>query len=231
MSNQIIYDVSHIGMYYTKSATFPWRKNRFQALKDINFKVEAGDIIGVIGQNGAGKSTLLRLLAGILEPDNGHIYRAYDNIGILSFGAGFEDRLTGRQNIMLEGVQMGISRSVVYSILDAIVELAGIGDFINQPVKVYSTGMRTRLGFAIAYYLHTNALLIDEVFVAGDEKFQKKAGQLITEKIQSGITVVMVSHALNVLEQLCNRIIHIDNGVSLPELPVKESIQRYVATA
>ncbi len=225
--SMIVYDVCHVGISYMKSASFPWKKNRFQALKDVNFRIRSGDVVGIIGRNGAGKTTLLRLLAGILKPDTGVISRAYEHVGILSFGSGFEDRLSGRQNIMLEGIQMGVPRRKILQHVDPIIELAGLGEFIDQPIKVYSSGMRTRLGFAIAYYLHSQVLLIDETFVAGDDEFQKKAGRLITEKIQSGITVVMVSHALSILEHLCNRIIQIENGVSLPELPVRESIERY----
>lgn len=180
--SMIVYDVCHVGISYMKSASFPWKKNRFQALKDVNFRIRSGDVVGIIGRNGAGKTTLLRLLAGILKPDTGVIRRAYEHVGILSFGSGFEDRLSGRQNIMLEGIQMGVPRRKILQHADPIIELAGLGEFIDQPIKVYSTGMRTRLGFAIAYYLHSQVLLIDETFVAGDDEFQKKAGRLITEK-------------------------------------------------
>ncbi len=228
MKKELVYQLDHVGVAYLKSATLPWQQGTFQALSDAHFNIYSGDVIGIIGHNGAGKSTLLRLLAGILEPDTGRIYREKENIGILAFGAGFEERLTGRQNIMLDGIQLGIERRVIKEKMGEIIELAGIGDFIDQPVKVYSTGMRARLGFAIAYFLNTDVLLIDETFVAGDDAFQKKAGILITGKIQSGITVVMVTHAMNVVEHLCNRVIQIEHGISLPELPVKESIERYL---
>ena len=224
----IVYDIRHAGMYYVRSATFPWRNNKFYALRDIDFRIYAGDVIGIIGRNGAGKSTLLRLLAGIFSPDTGEVWRKYRNIGILSFGSAFEERLSGRQNIMLQGIQTGVSRREILAREDEIVELAGLGDFIDQPIKVYSSGMRARLGFAIAYYLHSQVLMIDEVFIAGDDEFQKKAGRLITEKIQSGITVVMVTHDMGVVQHLCTRVIQIENGVSLPELPVGESIERYL---
>lgn len=223
-----IYDIRHVGISYTKSASFPWQKSKFQALKDVNFCVCSGDVVGIIGRNGAGKTTLLRLLAGILEPDTGEVWRTYKNIGILSFGSGFEERLSGRQNIMLEGIQLKVPRGKIIQQTKNIIELAGLGDFIDQPIKVYSAGMRARLGFSIAYYLHTEVLLIDEVFVAGDDEFQKKAGLLITEKIQSGITVVMVTHDLGVVGHLCNRVIQIEHGVSLPELSVRASIERYL---
>ena len=226
-TKEIVYDIRHVGMNYVKSATFPWQKKLFPALKDINFQIHAGDVIGIIGRNGAGKSTLLRLLAGILAPDTGEIIRKYPHIGILSFGSAFEDRLSGRQNIMLQGIQTGVSRKIIRENEAAIIELAGLGDFIDQPIKVYSTGMRARLGFAIAYYLHSRVLMIDEVFVAGDDEFQKKAGLLITQKIQSGITVIMVTHDMGVVRHLCNRVIQIEQGVSLPELSVEDSLKRY----
>ena len=226
-TKKIVYDIRRIGMNYIKSATFPWQKKKFPALKDVNFQIYAGDVLGIIGRNGAGKSTLLRLLAGILAPDTGEVIRKYQHIGILSFGSAFEDRLSGRQNIMLQGIQSGVPRKIICENEDAIIELAGLGVFIDQPIKVYSTGMRARLGFAIAYYLHSQVLLIDEVFVAGDDEFQKKAGLLITQKIQSGITVIMVTHDMGVVRHLCTRVIQIEQGVSLPELPVEESINRY----
>lgn len=223
-----IYDVCHVGISYTKAASFPWQKSKFQALKDIDFRVCSGDVVGIIGRNGAGKTTLLRLLAGILEPDMGEVKRAYENIGILSFGSGFEDRLSGRQNIILEGIQLKVPRREIIRQMKNIIDLAGLGDFIDQPIKVYSAGMRARLGFSIAYYLHSEVLLIDEVFVAGDDEFQKKAGLLITEKIQSGITVVMVTHDMGVVNHLCNRVIQIEHGISLPELSVQATIERYL---
>ena len=228
MMKSTIYDVCHAGISYTKTASFPWQKGRFLALKDVNFRVNSGDVVGIIGHNGAGKTTLLRLLAGILEPDNGKIRRAYDNIGILSFGSGFEDRLSGRQNIMLEGIQLKVPRRKIIRQMKNIIDLAGLGDFIDQPIKVYSAGMRARLGFSVAYYLHSEVLLIDEVFVAGDDEFQKKAGLLITEKIQSGITVVMVTHDMGVVNHLCTRVIQIEHGISLPELSVQKTIERYL---
>ena len=227
-SREILYDIRHVGMNYIKSATFPWQKKKFPALKDIDFQIYSGDIVGIIGRNGAGKSTLLRLLAGILAPDSGEIIRKYQHIGILSFGSAFEDRLSGRQNIMLQGILSRVPRKTIIEHEQEIIELAGLGDFIDQPIKVYSTGMRARLGFAIAYYLHSQVLMIDEVFVAGDEEFQRKAGLLITQKIQSGITVIMVTHDMSVVRHLCNRVIQIEDGRSLPELPVEESIQRYL---
>lgn len=224
---EIVYDIRHAGMYYVRSATFPWCRNKFHALRDIDFRIYAGDVIGIIGRNGAGKSTLLRLLAGIFSPDTGEVWRKYRNIGILSFGSAFEERLSGRQNIMLQGILTGVPRREILAREAEIVELAGLGNFIDQPIKVYSSGMRARLGFAIAYYLHSQVLMIDEVFIAGDDEFQRKAGRLITEKIQSGITVVMVTHDMGVVKHLCNRVIQIENGVSLPELPVDESVARY----
>ena len=226
-TRETVYELRHAGMYYVKSATFPWKSNRIHALRDVDFTIRAGDVVGIIGRNGAGKSTLLRLLAGIFAPDTGEVFRKYRHIGILSFGSAFEERLSGRQNIMLQGIQTGVPRRTILEREAEIVGLAGLGEFIDQPIKVYSSGMRARLGFAIAYYLHSQVLLIDEVFIAGDDEFQKKAGRLITEKIQSGITVVMVTHDMGVVRHLCSRVVQIENGVSLPELPVEESIARY----
>ncbi|MEZ6163769.1 MAG: ABC transporter ATP-binding protein [Phycisphaerales bacterium] len=229
--DRIITRLSGVGLSYARQGGLPWKRARFWALKDVSFDICRGDTLGVIGRNGAGKSSLLRLIAGIMLPDAGTIERL-DGIrcAMLSFGAGFEPRLTGRQNIMLSGLQLGMSRSRIRQREEQIVELASIGDFIDQPVRTYSTGMRARLGFSIAYFIESDILLIDEALATGDEAFRERATGLIKGKINSDQTVVIVTHSMQIVEKTCTRVIQIESGHSLPEQGVEETIKRYRET-
>ncbi|MFC1781267.1 ABC transporter ATP-binding protein [Planctomycetota bacterium] len=227
----IVFNLLNIGMYYRKAASMPWNGNKFWALYDVSFKLFRGQTLGIIGRNGAGKSTLLRVLAGIIKPDKGSISRADVTITMQSLGAGFDPLLTGRQNIFLNGLLLGMDKKHIRNCVEEIIKLADIGDFIDEPIKHYSSGMRSRLGFSIAYYVDTDVMLIDEALAAGDQAFQAKASELIKEKIKSDRTVVLVSHAMPTVQELCDRVIQIENGRSLPELPVSRSIERYLSHA
>ena len=225
---EMIFDLKNIGMCYRKAASLPWSCNKFWALKDVSFSVHRGETVGVIGRNGAGKSTLLKILADIIKPDIGSITRANVTVTMQSLGAGFDPRLTGRQNISLSGLLLGMDKQHIVQRIEKIIELADIGEFINEPIKSYSSGMRARLGFSIAYYVDTDVILIDEALAAGDYAFKVKATELIKEKIESDRTVVLVTHSMDMVRQLCDRVIQIENGRSLPELPVSQSIERYL---
>ena len=227
---ELIFDLRNVGVCYRKAASLPWKGNKFWALRGVSFQLYRSHTLAVIGRNGAGKSTLLKVLAGIIQPDTGVISRANVNITMQSVGAGFDPRLTGRQNIFLNGLLLGMERKHIVRRIDDIIELADIGDFIDEPVKHYSSGMRARLAFAIAYNVDTDVLLIDEALAAGDHAFQAMASELIKERIKSDFTVVLVTHAMATVRELCDRVIQIENGKSLPEQPVEQSIQRYLAT-
>ncbi|MEX0875961.1 MAG: ATP-binding cassette domain-containing protein [Phycisphaerales bacterium] len=221
-----------VGLSYRQETALPWRRNEFWALQDVSFTLNRGDTLGIIGRNGAGKSSLLRVIAGIINPDRGTVTRTPGTrCTMLAFGAGFEHRLTGRQNIMLNGLQLGMDRNHVLQRMDQIVELTNIGEFIDQPVRSYSTGMRARLGFSIAYFIETDIMLIDEALATGDEAFREKATGLIKEKINSDQTVVIVSHSMPMIASTCSRVIQIEHGRSLPELPTEETIERYRNTS
>ncbi|MBN1973074.1 MAG: ABC transporter ATP-binding protein [Sedimentisphaerales bacterium] len=224
----VIFDLQNIGMCYRKAASMPWKGNKFWALHDVSFQVHRGQTVGIIGRNGAGKSTLLKVIAGIIKPDKGTIMRANVSITMQSLGAGFDQRLTGRQNIFLSGLLLGMDKKHIHNCVKKIIELADIGDFIDEPINNYSSGMRSRLGFSIAYYVDTDVMLIDEALAAGDHAFQEKASELIKQKIKSDKTVVLVSHSIPTIQELCDRVIQIESGHSLPELPVDETIKRYV---
>ena len=225
---ELIFNLQNIGMCYRKAASMPWNGNKFWALHDVSFEVYRGQTVGIIGRNGAGKSTLLKVMAGIIMPDKGIISRAKVTITMQSLGAGFDPRLTGRQNIFLNGLLLGMEKKHIQKCVDKIIELADIGDFIDEPIKHYSDGMRSRLGFSIAYYVDTDVMLIDEALAAGDHAFQEKASELIKKKIKSDHTVILVSHSIPTIQELCDRVIQIEEGRSLPELPVEQTIKRYL---
>lgn len=224
----MIFDLQNIGLYYRKAASLPWKNNKFWALHDITFKVKSGETVGIIGRNGAGKSTLLKILAGIIKPDRGIIKRADVTITMQSLGAGFDERLTGRQNIFLSGLLLGMDKKHIVQRVKDIIELADIGEFIDEPIRYYSSGMRSRLGFSIAYYVDSDVILIDEALATGDQAFREKSSQLIREKITSYRTVVLVSHDMIKVKELCDRVIQVENGRSLEELSVEQSIERYI---
>ncbi len=183
------------------------------ALKDINFKVEQGDVVGIIGKNGAGKSTLLKLLSRVTGPTTGTI-RAHGRIGsLLEVGTGFHGEMTGRENIFMNGAILGMSRAEIQSKLDEIIDFSGCERYIDTPVKRYSSGMTVRLGFAVAAFLEPEILVVDEVLAVGDAEFQKKAiGKMKDVSQGQGRTVLFVSHNMGSIRSLCKRGILLENG-------------------
>ena len=183
------------------------------ALKDINFKVEQGDVVGIIGKNGAGKSTLLKLLSRVTGPTTGTI-RAHGRIGsLLEVGTGFHGEMTGRENIFMNGAILGMSRAEIQSKLDEIIDFSGCERYIDTPVKRYSSGMTVRLGFAVAAFLEPEILVVDEVLAVGDAEFQKKAiGKMKDVSTGEGRTVLFVSHNMTSVKSLCKTGILLENG-------------------
>lgn len=185
----------------------------FKALKGISFEVEEGKILGIIGQNGAGKSTMLRAIAGIFSPDKGSIDLHNNTVSLLSIGVGFNKKLTGKENIYLSGMLLGFSEEEIAKKEKEIINFADIGDFINRPVKTYSSGMYSKLAFAITAILETDIILIDEVLSVGDAKFKEKSYNKMKELISDDKrTVLIVSHSLYTIEQLCNEVLWLDHG-------------------
>ena len=199
------------------------------ALKDINFKVEQGDVVGIIGKNGAGKSTLLKLLSRVTGPTTGTI-RAHGRIGsLLEVGTGFHGEMTGRENIFMNGAILGMSRTEIQSKLDEIIDFSGCERYIDTPVKRYSSGMTVRLGFAVAAFLEPEILVVDEVLAVGDAEFQKKAiGKMKDVSQGQGRTVLFVSHNMASVRQLCNRGIVLKNGMVALDTDVKSAIDYYL---
>jgi len=185
---------------------------KFWALTDISLQINRGEVFGLIGNNGAGKSTMLKVISKVLKPTKGRVV-VYGKIApLLELGAGFHPELSGRENVFLNGALLGYSRSEMESVFDEIVEFSELEQFINAPVRTYSSGMFARLGFAVATAHVPEILILDEILSVGDEAFQRKCNHRMKNFQQAGTTVLMVSHALDMLEGMCNRIAWIDHG-------------------
>ena len=202
--------------YSVKKMLFERKSNKsdlFSAVRGVSFTVNKGEIWGIIGKNGSGKSTMLRAIAGIFSPDKGSVDLHDNSISLLSIGVGFKKELTGRENIMLSGMLLGFPEQMVIDKMDEIIEFSELGEFINYPVRTYSSGMYSKLAFAITSSLETDIILIDEVLSVGDEKFRKKSMQRMRELINNkDRTVVIVSHSIVTLKQLCDKMIWLHDG-------------------
>ena len=205
-------------------------KEAIWALRDVTFTVQQGEVVGIIGRNGAGKSTLLKILSKITYPTSGRV-RAHGRVAaLLEVGAGFHEELTGRENIFLNGSIMGMKKKEVDAKFDAIVEFSGVERFIDTPIKRYSSGMRSRLGFAVAAHLDPDVLVVDEVLAVGDAAFQKKCINAMHELRGGGRTVLFVSHNMAAVENLCSRGIWIANGSVRLDGPTHSVIEAYMAS-
>jgi len=183
--------------------------NRFTALKDINFKVKRGETLGIIGPNGSGKSTILKLVAKVMSPTNGKVTVRGKVSPLIELGAGFHSELSGRENIYLNGAILGLKRKEIDKNFKSIVDFAELWDFVDQPVKHYSTGMYMRLGFAIAVHVNPEILIIDEILAVGDTKFQEKCFKRMEEFKKQGVTILFVSHDIKQITKFCTKVIYI----------------------
>jgi len=213
----------------------PFRKSRSSqetlwALKNVSFTVEEGEVLGILGRNGAGKSTLLKTLSRVTRPTSGSVRVNGRVAALLEVGTGFHEELTGRENIYLCGSILGMQKKRIDAKLDAIIEFSGVEKFIDTPIKRYSSGMRLRLGFAVAANLESDIMIIDEVLAVGDGEFQKKCMRAMDDLHGSKRTVLFVSHNLAAIEHLCSRAIWIDGGQIRQDGPPKEVIEAYMAT-
>ncbi len=203
-------------------------KEAFWALRDVDFEVMPGEVIGIIGRNGAGKSTLLKILSQITPPTTGEI-RINGTVGsLLEVGTGFHPELTGRENIFLNGAILGMKKTEIVKKFDQIVEFAGIDQFLDTPVKYYSSGMYVRLAFSVAAHMDTDILIIDEVLAVGDAEFQKKClGKMSEITKTEGRTILFVSHNLNIISDICKKVIILENGTIVKIEEVKSAIDFY----
>jgi lipopolysaccharide transport system ATP-binding protein len=186
---------------------------QYEALRDISFEVYKGENFGIIGRNGAGKSTTLGLIAGVLSPNQGRVRVNGRTSPLLALGAGFQQELTGKENILLNGILMGLTRREVKKRMDEIIEFSELGEFIDRPIRMYSTGMLARLGFSVVAHLDPEILLIDEVLGVGDIRFQKKCFQKIMDFRASGVTIVLVTHSIPSVIMMCDRALWIEDHV------------------
>ncbi|MGF7143735.1 ABC-2 type transport system ATP-binding protein [Anaerotaenia torta] len=204
--------VDNIKEYFIKMLKNELRYQEFWALHNVSFTVNKGDRLGILGLNGAGKSTLLKIIAGVLKATEGSISIRGKIVPLLELGAGFDAQYTGAENIYLYGAVLGYSRDFIRQRYDEIVDFSELGDFINVPVKNYSSGMKARLGFSIATIVEPEILILDEVLAVGDAKFRKKSEKKIKSMFDGGVTVLFVSHSLEQVNRLCNRAILLDKG-------------------
>jgi lipopolysaccharide transport system ATP-binding protein len=207
-----ILELQNVRFVYKQRRSFLGR-SEFQAIRDVSFTVERGETVGIIGRNGSGKSTLLRIIAGIFRPDGGKIIQHCEKVSLLSLSLGFDPELSGRDNAVISGMLSGSSRKEVTAELAEIVEFAELGEFIDEPIKTYSTGMRARLGFSVALKLQTDLMLLDEVLSVGDIHFRQKAEKAMIDRISSDQSVILVSHSLDQAQRLCDRLIWLEQGV------------------
>lgn len=204
-----IMSLKNVSVSYRRRSGF-LRWSRYWALEDVSFNLYHGETLGVVGKNGAGKSTLLRVMAGIIAADRGVIDRGGCTVSLLSLQVGFIPHLSGRQNAILSGMLLGMSRKYVEKKMNQIIAFSGLEDFIDEPVRTYSTGMCARLGFSVSIQMDPDVILVDEVLGVGDAEFREKSSKALREKISSNKTVVIVSHDEGTLRELCDRVLWID---------------------
>ena len=199
----------------------------FWALKNVSFDVKRGEVIGLIGRNGAGKSTILKIISGILKPTEGSVYRGGGIVPMLELGSGFDYDLTGKENIYLNGAVFGYSKEFLESRYNDILEFSELGEFINTPIRNYSSGMLMRLAFSIATVVNPEILIVDEILSVGDENFQKKSHARMMELMAGGTTVLYVSHNLDQIREMCNRVVWLENHTVKMFGDVKEVCDAY----
>ena len=222
---------SRLGRRRSEKAERAPANEDFWALRDVSFSVDAGDVVGIIGRNGAGKSTLLKILSRITDPTSGEAILRGHVASLLEVGTGFHPELSGRENIFLNGAILGMKRSQIAACFDQIVEFAEVGQFIDTPVKRYSSGMYVRLAFAVAAHLEPDILIVDEVLAVGDIAFQKKCVAKMGEVSGQGRTVLFVSHNVGLIRQLCTRAVLLEHGSVAADGEVLPTIERYNRSA
>ncbi len=196
-------------------------------MKNVSFEIKKGDRLGILGLNGAGKSTLLKVIAGVYKPTSGKVVRNGHIAPMIELGAGFDPNYTGKENVFLYGSVLGFSREFLESKYDEILEFSELGDFIDVPIKNYSSGMRARLGFSIATVVEPEILILDEVLSVGDAKFRKKCEKKMQGMFDHGVTVLFVSHSLDQVKRLCNKAILLEHGQLIAKGDIEDVAEVY----
>jgi teichoic acid transport system ATP-binding protein len=222
-SNRVVIEAHNM------TVTYKYNGKRFNALNGISFQVYEGEVVGIIGHNGAGKSTLCKVMTRILRPDSGKMNVYGETAALLGYGIGFNAQLTGIDNIMLNGMMLGMPKDAIRNRIDQIIEFSGLHKFINQPLKQYSAGMRARLGFSVAAMLEPDILIIDEALSTGDMEFNQKASLKIQDMIDKAKAVIVVTHNMRFVEKVCSRAIWLKKGEIQYDGDSREAVKRYVA--
>lgn len=213
--------------YIIKSIKKEIKYNEFWALQNVSFTVEKGDRVGILGLNGAGKSTLLKVIAGVFKPTEGSVTKHGKMVPLLELGAGFDQQYTGKENIYLYGAMLGYSKEFIDEKYDEIVKFSELKDFIDVPIKNYSSGMKSRLGFSIATVVSPKILILDEVLSVGDAKFRKKSEKKVLSMFDSGVTVLFVSHSLAQVKRICNKAMILEKGKLIAYGDIDEISEQY----
>lgn len=219
--------VDNIKEYFIKFVKRELLFQEFWALRNISFEVKKGDRVGILGLNGAGKSTLLKIISGVMKPTEGSIAIKGKIAPLLELGAGFDYNYTGRENVFLNGAILGYTKDFLEGKYDQIVEFAEIGEFMDVPLKNYSSGMKARLGFSIATMVEPEILILDEVLSVGDAKFREKSEERIMSLFDKGVTVLFVSHSIEQVQRLCNKAIWLEKGKMVMQGDVEEVCMKY----
>ncbi|MBR5368830.1 MAG: ABC transporter ATP-binding protein [Lachnospiraceae bacterium] len=219
--------VDSLKEYFIRLVHRNLKYKEFWALKDVTFSIRKGDRVGILGLNGAGKSTLLKVIAGVLKATEGTVTVKESVVPLLELGAGFDKDYTGAENIYLYGSMLGYKRDFIREKFDEIVKFSELGDFINVPVKNYSSGMRARLGFSIATIVDPQILILDEVLSVGDAKFKKKSANKLKKMMKSGVTVLLVSHQCDQVRSICNKAIILEHGRLIASGKAEEICDQY----
>lgn len=220
-------NLMHMSMHQALLKKDVKRADIIRAVDDISFTVEKGKIFGIIGRNGSGKTTLLRSIAGIFRPDEGYIDTKGNRVSLMAIGIGFNPNNTGRENILKSGMLLGCKLDYVKEHMEEIIEFSELGEFIERPVRTYSSGMYSKLSFAVTAILDTDIMLVDEVLSVGDEHFRKKSYKKMEELMLSNRTVLIVSHATDTLKKFCDEILWINDGKFVKMGPTEEVLEEY----
>ena len=223
-------DISHMSLAKSLRKDGVKKANIYRAVNDVSFEVKRGEVIGIVGRNGSGKTTLLRSIAGIFQPDEGTIDTHGNRVSLMAIGIGFNANNTGRENILKSGMLLGCPLDYVKEHMDEIIEFSELGDFIDKPVRTYSSGMYSKLSFSVTAVLDTDIMLVDEVLSVGDEHFRQKSFAKMEELIKSDRTVLIVSHATNTLQKFCDRVLWISDSQFVKIGSTEEVLAEYEAS-
>ena len=220
-------NLMHMSMHQSLLQKGVQRAEVIRAVNDVSFQVEQGKILGIVGRNGSGKTTLLRSIAGIFRPDEGYIDTKGNRVSLMAIGIGFNPNNTGRENILKSGMLLGCELDYVKDRMEEIIEFSELGDFIDRPVRTYSSGMYSKLSFSVTAILDTDIMLVDEVLSVGDEHFRRKSYKKMEELMMSNRTVLIVSHATDTLKKFCDQVLWINDGKFIKIGETEEVLKEY----